>query len=82
MTLEIYAHHLKKEETLSKIASTPQKIAKSIGRAVGKKYLSKNMQDFEHIGPKFELIASATLTLDDCSEGKLFFGVPKLFCEV
>lgn len=72
MTVEIYAHQIEnKEMSLSKLASTPQKLAKTLSRAVGKKY-AKNMQDFENIGPKFELIATTTLTLDSCSEGWLF----------
>ena len=69
MTIEIYGHLLEKEKTLSKLASTPQKVARSLSKAVGKKYLAKNLQDFEHVGPKFELLASASLTLDNCSEG-------------
>ncbi len=29
----------------------------------------KESRDFEEVGPKFELVASANLTLDHCSEG-------------
>lgn len=64
MILEIYCHELE----VQGIASTPQKLARSIGRAVGRTW-SKNTKDFENIGPKFELVASTTLTIDDCSEG-------------
>lgn len=72
------------------ILATPQKICRSISRAVGKKLLeSSNFVDndgqpkkklkvneqknsdlyYTNVGPKFEMIASATLTLEDCSDG-------------
>jgi hypothetical protein len=74
------------------ILATPQKICRSISRAVGKKLLeSSNFMDgdglpkkkqkvtefdqknsdlyFTNVGPKFDMIASATLTLEDCSDG-------------
>jgi hypothetical protein len=90
--------------TAGHILATPQKICRSISKAVGKKLaesnfsvsffdkddqsasstLSKNRKKsakkesasptvhdpyFTNVGPKFDMIASATLTLDDCSEG-------------
>ena len=44
---------------------------RSISKAVGKSILlkAKASRDFENIGPKFELVASATLSLDQCTEG-------------
>ena len=72
------------------ILATPQKICRSISRAVGKKLLeSSNFLDndvqpkkklkvsehknsdlyYTNVGPKFDMIASATLTLEDCSDG-------------
>jgi len=44
---------------------TPQKIARSISKAVGKKILSKELQP-DQKGPRFEMVASVTLTLDEC----------------
>jgi len=56
------------------ILETPQKIAKSISRSLGRK-LAKDMDatgngsDASSVkGPKFEMIASVTLTLDECNE--------------
>lgn len=73
------------------LLATPQKICRSISRAVGKKLMETNFFDldehpkkskassskssgskgddpyFTNVGPKFDMIASATLTLDDCS---------------
>ena len=71
MTVEVYSHQL--DGGHHGIASTPQKIARSISRAVGRSILAGNgkaaSKDFENVGPKFELVASANLTLDNCSEG-------------
>ena len=33
--------------------------------------MMKSTKDFENVGPKFELVASATVTLDSCSEGMI-----------
>lgn len=66
ITLEVYSHEMEKELGRG-ITATPQKIVRSISRAVGRT-LTKSMKNFEDIGPKFELIASVTLTLDDCDE--------------
>ena len=60
------SHYLEHKD-LGGIASTPQKIARSISRAVGKS-LVKQTKDFENVGPKFDLVASATLSLDACGE--------------
>ena len=49
---------------------TPQKIARSISKAVGKKILSKELQP-DQKGPRFEMVASVTLTLDECYAGKI-----------
>ena len=49
---------------------TPQKIARSISKAVGKKILSKELQP-DQKGPRFEMVASVTLTLDECYDGKI-----------
>ncbi len=70
MTLEVYSHCLAGEDhkdITSVISSTPQKIARSISRAVGRN-LQKQMKDFEAVGPRFDLIASATLNLDSCGD--------------
>lgn len=70
-TLEVYAHELERDYGRG-IGSTPQKICRSIGRAVGRSMMSitgaKTMKDFESIGPKFDLVASANLTLEDCDD--------------
>ena len=70
-TLEVYAHELERDYGRG-FASTPQKICRSIGRAVGRSVMTltgvKSMKDFESIGPKFELVASANLTLEDCDD--------------
>ena len=52
---------------LGGITSTPQKIARSISRAVGKS-LVKQTKDFENLGPKFDLVASTNLCLEACAE--------------
>ena len=76
---------VKDAETL--LGKTPQKIVKSISKAVGRKLLmhnlpsvfysgssdtalNKELDNVFNVGPKFELIASATLSLDQCSNGK------------
>ncbi|KAG8247410.1 septin cytoskeleton organization [Homalodisca vitripennis] len=66
--LEVYSHIL--QDDLS-IASTPRKIKKtihsSISRTVGKKLAASLRDELNSgkIGPHFELMASARLTLDD-----------------
>jgi len=80
LTVEIYAHALDKagkstsdllnssdKEVTLKIPSvleTPQKIARSISKAVGKK-IAKEIPDQK--GPKFDMVASVTLSLDECN---------------
>lgn len=70
--LEVYSHVL--QDDLS-IASTPRKIKKtihsSISRTVGKKLAAslKDELDSGKLGPNFELMASARLTLDDVHDG-------------
>ena len=78
LKIELYSHLLSRDLPSSSFLSTttPQKIARSISKAVGKTILASGggskapWKDFENIGPKFELVASANLTLDDCSEGE------------
>ncbi|XP_066585985.1 rhotekin-like isoform X3 [Prorops nasuta] len=68
LTLEIYSHVL--QEDLS-IASTPRRIKRtihsSISKTVGKKLAASLRDELNSgkIGPHFELMASARLTLDD-----------------
>ncbi|KAI5706008.1 hypothetical protein M8J75_003945 [Diaphorina citri] len=71
ISIEVYSHML--QDDLS-MASTPRKIKKtihsSISRTVGKK-LALSIRDELNsgkIGPHFELMASARLTLDDSSD--------------
>ena len=102
-----WQNHVRKASasaTAGQIFATPQKICRSISKAVGKKLAESNFSAaffdkdetsstsskgrkkstkkesanlsvddpyFTNVGPKFEMIASATLTLDDCSEGEL-----------
>ena len=76
-----------------RILATPQKICRSISKAVGKKLAENNFSTsffdkdetskkkkdlstvddpyYTNVGPKFDMIASATLTLDECSGGKV-----------
>ena len=64
------------------MGKTPQKIVRSISKAVGKKLLMHNLpsmfnddlpkdktvsEEVFNVGPKFEMIASANLTLEHCS---------------
>ncbi|XP_012259077.2 rhotekin-like isoform X1 [Athalia rosae] len=71
VTLEIYSHIL--QEDLS-IASTPRRIKRSIhssiSRTVGKKLAASLRDELNSgkIGPHFELMASARLTLDDTED--------------
>ena len=69
---------------VKEVGKTPQKIVRSISKAVGKKLLAmQNVTSAGHldeedcvkdcIGPKFEMIASVTLKLDDCSNGELVY---------
>ncbi|KAI4504888.1 hypothetical protein M0802_000438 [Mischocyttarus mexicanus] len=72
LTLEIYSCML--EEDFS-IASTPLKITKtihsSISRTLGKKLSASVNGDINHIqlGPRFELAASAKLTIEETDNG-------------
>ena len=68
------------------LGKTPQKLVQSISKAVGKKLLMHNFanilkeedtksktevpEDILKVGPKFEMIASVTLKLEDASPGK------------
>ncbi len=69
--MELYSHSLDKDSASA--FPTPQKIAKSIGKKVGRTIMAAKhgsgggIRDFENIGPKFELVASANLTLENCS---------------
>ncbi|KAK0089065.1 hypothetical protein PV326_004611 [Microctonus aethiopoides] len=71
LTLEIYSHIL--QEDLS-IASTPRRIKRtihsSISKTVGKKLAASLRDELNSgkMGPHFELMASAKLTLDDTDE--------------
>ncbi|XP_046743720.1 rhotekin-like isoform X2 [Diprion similis] len=71
VTLEIYSHIL--QEDLS-IASTPRRIKRSIhssiSRTVGKRLAASLRDELNsgEIGPHFELMASARLTLDDTDD--------------
>ena len=88
MTLEVYSHLITNDSHGSSniiSAPTPQKIARSISKAVGKTILRNfnsreslkeqenvnfetvKLESLDLIGPKFELIASANLNLEDCS---------------
>ena len=71
MTVEVYAHALdgKSDDARSSSAllETPQKIARSISKAVGKKVAKEAL---DHKGPKFEMVASVTLSLDECNNGR------------
>ncbi|XP_034934432.1 rhotekin-like isoform X2 [Chelonus insularis] len=71
LTLEIYSHIL--QEDLS-IASTPRRIKRtihsSISKTVGKKLAASLRDELNSgkLGPQFELMASAKLTLNDTDE--------------
>ena len=83
LTIEVYAHPLdvNKEtvgsSSMAMISETPQKIAKSISKAMGKK-LMKTIHDsdsfennattktYKKLGPKFEMVGTVSLTLEDC----------------
>ncbi|XP_043290150.1 rhotekin-like isoform X2 [Venturia canescens] len=71
LTLEIYSHIL--QEDLS-IASTPRRIKRtihsSISKTVGKKLAASLRDELNSgkLGPHFELMASAKLTLDETDE--------------
>lgn len=65
------------------LGKTPQKLVQSISKAVGRKLLMQSSlasslandgdDDIDaltaNVGPRFEMIASVTLCLDDCSNG-------------
>ncbi|XP_051160755.1 rhotekin-like isoform X2 [Leptopilina boulardi] len=71
LTLEIYSHIL--QEDMS-IASTPRRIKRtihsSISKTVGKKLAASLRDELNSgkMGPQFELMASARLTLDDTDD--------------
>lgn len=71
-TLEVYSHMLRDDMSM---ASTRKKIKNtihnSISRTVGKKLAASLRDELNSgkIGPNFELMASARLTLDDVSDG-------------
>ena len=55
-------------QSSSALLETPQKIARSISKAVGKKVAKEAL---DHKGPKFEMVASVTLNLDECNDGRM-----------
>lgn len=82
LAIEVYAHPLDMSKdttaTNSLIGETPQKIAKSISKAMGKKFLksigetsvndnSNGTKYKKEVGPKFEMVGEVTLNLDDCN---------------
>ncbi len=98
VTVEVYAKLLTSSSTSNLVkeaenvlGKTPQKIVRSISKAVGKKLLMHSVASILKeteptsnvpvkedaipeavfkIGPKFEMIASVTLRIEDCSNGK------------
>ena len=84
--------------TAGQIFATPQKICRSISKAVGKKFAENSFSAsffdkeetskkrktsskastsgddpyYSNVGPKFDMIASATLTLEECSDGNFY----------
>ena len=90
ITIEVYSKLLNGNISTSSLVKeaedflgkTPQKIVRSISKAVGKKLLMSNVMSSEdlnpkqekqlsdevfNVGPKFEMIASVTLNIDNCS---------------
>ena len=84
LTIEVYAHALdfNKEtvgsSSMALMGETPQKIAKSISKAMGKRLLksinesdsqesSSNQTRYKKAGPKFEIVGTVSLTLEDCN---------------
>ncbi|RWS14046.1 Rhotekin-like protein [Dinothrombium tinctorium] len=69
LKLEVYSKVI--QDDLS-IASTPRKIKKkissSVSRTFGRKLAASLKDEFSENGPKFDLIAEATLTLDDAND--------------
>lgn len=69
--LELYSHILQNDFS---IASAPHKIKKkisnSVSRTIGRKLAASLKEDLNaiEIGPKFDLVAHATLRLSDCSD--------------
>ena len=91
VTIEVYSKLLNGNTSSSSLVKdaedflgkTPQKIVRSISKAVGKKLLMQNLpsmfnddlpkektvsEEVFNVGPKFEMIASANLTLEHCSQ--------------
>ena len=99
VTIEVYAKLLKSDSTTASslvkdaeniLGKTPQKLVRSISKAVGKKLLLHNVANILKeeeknpyspsvsdavfkVGPKFEMIATVTLRLDECSKGTCIF---------
>ena len=93
ITIEVYSKLLNGNNSTSSLVKeaedflgkTPQKIVRSISKAVGKKLLMSNVvqsmsneedlpkqekllsEEVFNVGPKFEMIASVTLNIDNCS---------------
>ena len=79
LTLEVYAHALDLSRDVvgasrTLLGETPQKIAKSISKAMGKKILktlneggNSENNSRKEAGPKFEMVATVSLTLNECS---------------
>lgn len=92
ITIEVYSKLLNGNNSTSSLVKeaedflgkTPQKIVRSISKAVGKKLLMSNnvmsnnedlnpkqekqlSEEVFNVGPKFEMIASVTLNIDNCS---------------
>ena len=75
MTLELYGrridlnhhdHALVNKENNS--LNTPAKLVKSIRSIINAKSDRAEKTDFENVGPKFDLFATANLTLNNCSQ--------------
>ena len=99
MPIWFYAKLLKSDSTTASslvkdaeniLGKTPQKLVRSISKAVGKKLLLHNVANILKeeeknpyspsvsdavfkVGPKFEMIATVTLRLDECSKGTYIF---------
>ncbi|QQP38794.1 Uncharacterized protein FKW44_019476 [Caligus rogercresseyi] len=73
LVIEVYSYLVNSPSDNSVIQQTPRKIARSISRAVGKSLLKRSGGLFGsgEKGPKFELIATANLTLEDVSADDL-----------
>ncbi|XP_047476468.1 rhotekin-like [Penaeus chinensis] len=75
-SLEVYSHVLQNDLTM---ASTPRKLKRtlhsSISRTVGRKLAASLRDELSHgeLGPKFELVATAKLMLDNVSNNTATF---------